>query len=243
MLAGLKAHYFAQMARPGLTGLFINPFYFARRELHAAMRELGPQLSGRVLDVGCGDRPYEKLVGAQAYVGLEIDTPESRARGKADAYYDGRRFPFEDGAFDAVLCNQVLEHVFEPEEFVGEIARVLKPGGRLLLTVPFVWDEHEQPRDYARYSSFGLAALLERHSFSILHQRKTAGDVRALFQMINAYLYKITVTGSPYVNLFVTLLLMAPVNLLGVVAAWVTPRNADFFLDNVVLAERKAPAA
>lgn len=243
MLAALKAHYAEQLVRPGLTGLFVNPFYFARKELYLAMQELGPQLRGRVLDVGCGYRPYENLVFSQEYVGLEIDTPESRARAKADAFYDGRSFPFEDGSFDAVICNQVLEHVFEPDAFVREIARVLRGDGRLLLTVPFVWDEHEQPRDYARYSSFGVAALLARHSFRILHQRKTAGDVRALFQMINAYLYKITVTGSPYVNLFVTLLLMAPVNLLGMVAAWVTPRNADFYLDNVVLAERKAPAA
>jgi len=238
MLAGLRAHYAEQMTRPGLTGLFINPFYFARRELHAAMRELGPQLAERVLDVGCGDRPYEKLVGAQAYVGLEIDTPESRARGKADAYYDGRSFPFEDGAFGGVLCNQVLEHVFEPEAFVREIARVLADGGRLLLTVPFVWDEHEQPRDYARYSSFGLKSLLEKHGFRLLQQRKTAADVRALFQLVNAYLYKVTVTRSPHLNLLAALVLMAPFNLAGTALAWITPPNPDFYLDNVVLAER-----
>lgn len=240
MLAGLKAHYGEQMARPGLTGLFINPFYFARRELHAAMRELGPQLAGRVLDVGCGDRPYEKLVAAQAYVGLEIDTPESRARGKADAYYDGRGFPFKDGDFSAVICNQVLEHVFEPEAFVAEIARVLKEGGRLLLTVPFAWDEHEQPRDYARYSSFGLKALLEKHGFRLLQQKKTAADVRALFQLVNAYLYKVTATRSPYLNLLAALVLMAPFNLAGTLLAWVTPANRDFYLDNVVLAEKAA---
>ena len=58
------------------------------------------------------------------------------------------------------MCNQVLEHVFNPDDFVREIARVLKPGGALLLTVPFVWNEHEQPYDYARYSSFGLRAFL-----------------------------------------------------------------------------------
>ncbi len=243
MLARLKAFYREQAMRPGPLGLLVNPFYFARQGLYAAVKELGPEIGGRILDVGCGSRPYENLIPAREYIGLEIDTPESRARGKADAFYDGRSFPFEDVSFDSVICNQVLEHVFEPDLFVQEIARVLKRDGRLLLTVPFVWDEHEQPRDYARYSSFGLAALLERHGFRILRQRKTAGDVRAIFQMINAYLYKITVTGSPYVNLFVTLLLMAPVNLLGTMAAWVTPRNADFFLDNVVLAERKAPTA
>jgi len=238
MLTAIKAIYAEQMARPGFVGLFINPFYFARRELAAAVRELAPQLGGRVLDVGCGDRPYERLIPSREYVGLEIDTPQNRARAKADAYYDGGRFPFEDGAFDAVLCNQVLEHVFEPDAFVGEIARVLRGGGRLLLTVPFVWDEHEQPRDYGRYSSFGLAALLSRNGLRVLRQEKTAGDIRALFQLVNAYLYKVTVTRSAYLNLFATLLLMAPFNLLGSVLAWFLPRNADLFLDNVVLAER-----
>lgn len=240
MFAALKAHYVEQMARPGFTGLFINPFYFARRELHAAMRELAPQLAGRALDVGCGDRPYEKLVAERGYVGLEIDTPESRARGKADAYYDGRTFPFANGAFGAVICNQVLEHVFEPEAFLAEIARVLEEGGRLLLTVPFVWDEHEQPRDYARYSSFGLRSLLEKHGFRLLQQKKTAADVRALFQLVNAYLYKVTATRSPYLNLLAALVLMAPFNLAGTLLAWVTPANRDFYLDNVVLAEKAA---
>jgi hypothetical protein len=101
-----------------------------------------------------------------------------------------------------------------------------------------VWDEHEQPRDYGRYSSFGLAALLERHGFKILRHTKTAVGVKALCQMINGYLYKITVTGRPYVDLLTTLLLMAPFNLAGTVLSRITPRNTDLFLDNVVLAEK-----
>lgn len=242
MLGTLKAYYAQQMARPGVVGVFVNPFYFARRELFSAVRDLAPRLDGRVLDVGCGNRPYEPLVKASEYVGLELDTPENRASKDADAFYDGRSFPFPDRSFDAVICNQVLEHVFEPVPFVGEIARVLKDGGRLLLTVPFVWDEHEQPRDFARYSSFGLAALLQRHGFAILQQRKTAADIRALFQMLNAYLYKITASRSTWLNLLAAFTLMAPINLVGTLVRWVAPRNPDFFLDNVVLAERKAHA-
>jgi len=241
MLEALKGYYRAQMVRPGVAGLFINPFYFARNALHAAIDQLAGEIGGRVLDVGCGDRPYESLIRATEYVGLELDTADSRARGKADAYYDGRRFPFEGGVFDAVLCNQVLEHVFEPDEFVREIARVLKPGGRLLLTVPFVWDEHEQPRDYGRYSSFGVRSLLERHGFALLRQQRTAADVRALFQLVNVYLYKVTVTRSPYLNLIAAVVLMAPFNLVGAVLAWITPANPDLYLDNVVLAEKKGP--
>jgi len=238
MLGTLKSHYLAQMMRPGFTGVFVNPFYFARRELFAAIRELGGRLGGRVLDVGCGTRPYEGLIHASDYVGLELDTPEARARDRADAYYDGRHFPFADGNFDGVLCNQVLEHVFEPDEFLREIGRVLKDGGLLLLTVPFVWDEHEQPRDYGRYSSFGLASLLARHGFEILEARKTAADVRALCQMINAYLYKVTATRYPYINLLSALLLMAPFNVLGALLSRIMPSNLDFYLDNVVLARR-----
>jgi hypothetical protein len=117
---------------------------------------------------------------------------------------------------------------------------VLRRGGRLLLTVPFVWDEHEQPRDYGRYSSFGLAALLKRNGFTVLRQGKSAAGVKALFQLINGHLYKITVTRSMYANVLITLMLMAPFNLLGSLLAWLTPGNPDLFLDNVVLAERSA---
>lgn len=93
-------------------------------------------------------------------------------------------------SYGGVICNQVLEHVFNPDLFLQEIFRVLKPGGKLLMTVPFVWDEHEQPWDYARYSSFGLRSLLERNGFIVDEQRKTNADARVLFQLINAYLYK-----------------------------------------------------
>jgi len=243
VLGRLWALYADEMMRPGFIGLFINPFYFARRELLKAMRDLGPEIHGRVLDVGCGSRPYERLVSSTEYVGLELDTPENRRTKRADVYYDGRGLPFPDRSFDAVISNEVLEHVFEPDAFIADIARVLKPGGRLLLTVPFVWDEHEQPRDYGRYSSFGLAALLGKHGFTILRHRKTAANVKTIFQLVNAYLYKITVTRSLSLNLAVTLVLMAPFNLLGAVLALVTPGNPDLYLDNVVLAERPAAHA
>ena len=65
-------------------------------------------------------------------------------------------------------------------------------------------------------------------------------DVRAVFQIANAYLYKVTSTGGGYLDLVVAVLLMAPVNLLGALLRWVTPANADFYLDNVVLAAKAA---
>lgn len=229
-----------QMFSSGWLGIFINPFYFSRSALFDAMVELAPSLSGRLLDVGCGRMPYRSLFDVDEYVGLDIDTEESRRRGVADHFYDGKAFPFADASFDAVLCNQVLEHVFNPDEFLGELSRVLKPGGRLLLTVPFVWDEHEQPFDYARYSSFGLRALLERHGFRITVQQKLGADTSVLFQLVNAYFYKIMQGRNKAIKYLSIVTLMALVNLLGLLAKVLLPSNPDLFLDQAVLAEKPA---
>ena len=157
-----------QMFDPGLGGGFLNPFYFARKGLNRHMRLLAPRLRGKVLDVGCGTKPYKHFLTCENYTGLEMDTPANRNTGHADVFYDGGRFPFNERVFSSILCNEVLEHVFNPKDFIKEMNRVLKKKGLLLLTAPFVWDEHEQPNDYARYSSFGLAHLLSQNGFHII---------------------------------------------------------------------------
>lgn len=238
MLDWAKRYYRRQQFFPGIIGIFINPFYFARAGLSEAMADLAPQLSGRLLDVGCGTKPYRPLFKVTEYVGLDIDSESTRKRGVADYLYDGGKFPFADESFDSILCNQVLEHVFNPDEFLGEINRVLKPGGRLLLTVPFVWDEHEQPYDYARYSSFGLRALLEKQGLQILQHKKLAADASVLFQLANAYLYKITQNLPMPIQLIFTATVIAFFNVLGVLAGKLLPGNPDLFLDHVVLAEK-----
>lgn len=233
----LRAWKERQMFLPGLGGLLMNPFYHARRGLWYGLREFFPQLTGAVLDVGCGRKPYRSFIPAAEYVGMEVDTPRTRQSFTADVYYNGRDFPFPDARFDGVLCSQVFEHVFTPKDFLREIHRVLRPGGCLVLTVPFVWDEHEQPHDFARYSSFGLRAVLEEAGFVVEAHHKTLPDARVLFQLFNAYLYKATLTRYPRLNLLLALVLMAPVNVLGVIGR-VLPGNRDLYLDNVVLARK-----
>ena len=239
MLAQLRNFLRKELFHPTVLSLFVNPFYFARKALWREIRYLSHHVSGRVLDVGCGRKPYEILFNCQEYVGLEIDTPENREKKVANLFYDGGCFPVEDASFDWVVCNQAFEHVFKPDKFLSEIARVLKSDGGLLMTVPFVWDEHEQPYDFARYSSFGLKSLLEIHGFIVLEQRKTLADVRILFQLLNAYIYKVTVTKNPFIDLIICLFLMAPFNILGQFLSWMLPKNKDLYLDNVVLAKKE----
>jgi len=204
------------------------------------MALVAPKMSGQLLDVGCGSKPYRDLfVNVDRYIGLEFDTPESRAANYADFFYDGNHFPFNDASYEVVLANQVFEHVFNPDEFLNEILRILKPEGKLLLSVPFVWDEHLQPLDYARYSSFGLRSLLERHGFVVVDLRKMNADVRVIFQMINVYLHKILLSPSGKINLLLCAIFMAPFTLLGIILSKVLPANPDLFLSQIVLARKK----
>jgi len=239
-LPGLRELYRRQVFSPSLLGIFLNPFYLARTALRSAMVEYANSIGGRLLDVGCGTKPYEDVFLVSEYVGLDIDSPVARQRGIADYFYGGKVFPFAAESFDAVLCNQVLEHVFNPDEFLAEIQRVLRPGGQLLLTVPFVWDEHEQPYDYARYSSYGLTALLEKQGFKIKSHNKLLADVSIIFQLANAYLFKVSNNWPRPAKLIFTATVMAAITLMGMLGARLLPGNPDLYLDHVLLAEKLA---
>ena len=238
MTSGLHRRWQHELFHPGWLGLLVNPFWHARRGLRAGLAEFLPRLGGRVLDVGCGRKPYRSLVPASEYIGVDLDSEVTRSLGAADVLYDGRRLPFGDADFDGVLCSQVLEHVFDPGEFLGELHRVLRPRGILVLATPFVWDEHEQPHDFGRYSSFGLKALLERHGFEVLAQRKTCTCLRTVVQLASGSFYKATRSRSRLMNMISQLILIAPINLLGGIIASLLPSNGDLYLDNVVLAFR-----
>ena len=240
MINYFRSYYRRQMFFPSFFAIFFNPFYFSRKNLSSAISEFSINIHGHLLDVGCGTKPYHSLFKVESYRGLDIDSPITRKQLIADDLYDGTKFPYQNDFFESALCNQVLEHVFNPDEFLTEINRVLKPGGKLLLTVPFVWDEHEQPYDYARYSSFGLNALLAKNNFKIISHKKLAADATILFQLTNAYLYKLIQQWPWFLKLLFTGTVIATVNIMGVVAGKLLPANPDLFLDHVVLAEKQS---
>jgi len=226
--------------RPSLKDIIVNPYYIARKGLYESIKECSKYIKGKVLDVGCGNKPYQHLFDYSDYIGLDYDKGGSNSNPNADYLYDGTRFPFDRSTFDACISTQVFEHVFEPDEFLIEVNRVLKADGVLLMTVPFVWDEHEQPFDYARYSSFGLASLLEKHGFKILIQIKSINDVRVVFQLINTYISKVTMNNkNNYIKFVLTTLLFFLVNVVGSIICRITPANNDLYLDNVIVARKE----
>ena len=190
MIGKLKMIYRKEQFNPKIVGLIVNPFYFARKGLYESISQLISNLHGKLLDIGCGTKPYKDIFSVDEYIGLEIADGANRNNKHADVFYDGKKFPFSDKTFDSILISQVFEHVFNPEEFLQEVNRVTKMGGMLLMTVPFVWDEHEQPYDYARYTSFGLKYILGKYGFEIIEHKKSCNGIELVFQLINSYFYK-----------------------------------------------------
>lgn len=109
----------------------------------------------RVLDVGCGDRPYEPLFAGAAEV-VGFDVPGSA---HADVVGSIEAIPLEDASVDLVVCLQVLEHVPDPAAAVRELQRVVRPGGRVLLSTHGVAPFHPNPDDHWRWTATGLETL------------------------------------------------------------------------------------
>lgn len=122
--------------------------------------------SGDVLDVGCGSMPYRSAVleVAESYDGLDVEKRHEDVRFVASAT---DMSPVPTDAYATVLCAEVLEHVPDPDRAMSEIARVLQPNGRLIMSVPFLARLHEEPDDYGRYTEHGLRVLCERAGLRI----------------------------------------------------------------------------
>lgn len=143
--------------------LFRDYNYPVHRLLDQAARRHVADFTGRVLDAGCGTSPYrEHLPSHVDYVGVDRSRqPQVRALADTSA------LPFADASFDGVICTEMLSQSTRPWQLMGELARVLRPGGRLYLTAPFDWHFFDEPYDYFRFTTHGVRALLEDAGFDV----------------------------------------------------------------------------
>ena len=158
-----------------LVGNPLDPLWIARRGLKRGIHAVAHHARGRLLDVGCGVKPYRAMFAAcSAYVGIERPGTLSKST-VVDVWGDALALPIAAASFETVLCSEVLEHVPEPSALFAEAARVLRPGGVLLLTTPQVWGLHEEPWDFFRYTKYGLAHLARKNGFAVVEVRPTCG--------------------------------------------------------------------
>jgi hypothetical protein len=114
MFAKIKSFINKQQFFPGCWGIFVNVCYFDRKYLLRAVTKYAPEMSGKLLDYGCGSKPYKSLFkNVTQYIGVDIDNNpgHDHKNEDVDIFYDGVHLSFTDSEFDAVFSSQVLEHV------------------------------------------------------------------------------------------------------------------------------------
>jgi SAM-dependent methyltransferase len=144
------------------------------RALAAAARE---HAHGRLVDIGCGLKPYAETFAPYVTEHVGVDHPDSpHALTSVDILATAYDVPVDSAAFDTALLSEVLEHLEEPLAALRECSRLLAPGGKVIVTAPFVWVLHEEPRDYYRYSPHSLRWLLQQAGFVDIQVRPLSGQ-------------------------------------------------------------------
>ena len=134
-----------------------------RSAVNAFVRRIAARVpeGASILDAGAGEGIYRPLFSGRRYIAVDRGVGDAAwDYARLEAVSDLERLPFSGGSFVWVLCTETLEHIRRPLAVLTELRRVLKPGGSLALSVPFLQALHQEPHDYFRYTPHGLRALL-----------------------------------------------------------------------------------
>ena len=142
----------------------INPFfnifhfqYLAVYQLNNFIKKNLSSMEGTVLDLGCGKKPYSRFYDSSKWLGVDI----SKDTYADKLMLDNKYIPYEDSSFDLVFSTNVIEHIEDLDTVILEIQRVLKDDGKILISIPFLFNNHSAPYDYRRYTKEGLIDKFE----------------------------------------------------------------------------------
>ncbi len=223
---------------PTLLSFFINNNFLIRKSIRNSIVKYNSYLSGSLLDFGCGTKPYKKLfLNVDSYIGVDykIEGREEKQK-EVDFFYDGKTIPFKDQEFDSILSTEVLEHVFNIDEILCELNRVLKLNGQAIITTPFMWEEHEMPYDFARYTPPALEYLYQKHGFEVIHKHKTGNQIEVIFQ------FSINYFKNSIPKFVLKQLVLVPFivffNTLGMIFSFLLPTDKTAYFNNVFILKK-----
>jgi SAM-dependent methyltransferase len=174
------------MARKSIRNLLIYKFHDQALE-----RAASQYLKGKMLDIGCGIKPYADMMRPFVTEHIGVDYEGSlHSKDNVDLLGTAYNIPAPDASFDSAICTSVLEHLEEPEQALRECYRVLKSGGVAIYSVPFIWHLHEEPRDFYRFSKYGLDYLFTKVGFEIIEINALSGFWGTFGQMLVYYIYR-----------------------------------------------------
>jgi len=154
--------------------------------------------SKKTLDIGCGNKYYDNLFPNK----INIDIDKNK---KPDIIASVYNLPFQDNEFDNILCLEVLEHLFEPAKAISEINRVLKPGGKLILSTRFIFPLHDAPEDYFRYTKYGLQKLFK--NWQIKEIKSETHSLEAIAVLLQRLIFQVKYKNNKILKLFLLFLI------------------------------------
>ena len=148
-------------------------------------------LSGSLIDIGCGTKPYRDMLlpFVEEHVGVDHEGT-SHDKSKIDLFGTAYEIPADNETFNSAICTAVLEHLEEPEQALRECYRILKSGGVAIYSIPFIWHLHEEPRDFYRYTKYGLKYLFEKVGFEVLQITPLSGFWVTFGQLLVYIIYR-----------------------------------------------------
>ncbi len=147
---------------------FVEQAPYERRSILAFVSDAARAMPAgtHVADVGAGDSPYRELFAHCEYVAVDWDQSVHSGVAGVDVVSSADQIDLPARSQDAVLMTQVLEHIPNPGGVLSEVQRILRVDGHVYLTVPLIWELHELPHDYYRYTPASLRLLLEGAGFT-----------------------------------------------------------------------------
>lgn len=168
--------------------------YIVRKSILKGVYDVIPKLHGRLLDLGCGIMPYKKLYlsnpNVTKYIGMDLVIPTYHNLVEPDMGWDGSKIGVDNGSIDCVTATEFFEHYEDTEHIFTEILRVLRPGGLLFGTMPFVWELHEAPYDHHRFTPYYLEAMLLKAGYININIKPLGGWNAALAQIAGLWLHR-----------------------------------------------------
>jgi SAM-dependent methyltransferase len=159
---------------------------------------LKDHVTGDLIDLGCGKVPlydaykshttsctcadWESTLHKNPYLDLTADL--------------NKPLPFPSEKFDTIILSDVLEHIAKPDDLWREMYRILKPGGKLILNVPFFYKLHEVPHDYFRYTKYALQNFADSSGLKLILLKEIGGLPEVLIDLTGKFFYNIPIIGK-----------------------------------------------
>lgn len=141
-----------------------------------------PHIEGRVLDLGAGSAKYKEMILQKASEYRSCDAVKNK---NIDDICDVLNLSYPQESFDTVISTQVMEHVNNPYKIAEQIYKVLKPGGKVIVTAPFLIPMHSDPGDYFRFTAGGLCEIFKQSGFTVIESGHYGGFFIVLSEMIH----------------------------------------------------------